>query len=110
MLTEAAAGVETDRLLVELQRVRTERATLRGNRLWAAMMLARKREVAVSILRGLPVRVGNLDPLVLNRALRGRPHEETYITVTAEMLDAIAEAGPIERLAKRVDEGASRAA
>lgn len=68
-------------------------------RLWAALMIARDVRTCESICRGLPVRVGNLDRFVLRRALRGshRLGRESYLLVTGEMLDAIAEAGIIER-------------
>ena len=64
---------------------------------WAAMMVARDVDTCGSILRGLPVRVGNLDRFVLRRALRGGPlpDPEAYVAVTAEMLAAITEAGPM---------------
>jgi hypothetical protein len=43
------------------------------------------------------VRAGTLDGLVLRRALRGAPMPpaESYLLVTAPMLDAVAEAGAI---------------
>jgi hypothetical protein len=68
-----------------------------SGRLWAAMMLTHDVRTCDSALRGLPVRAGNLDGLVLRRALRGGslPHPETYITVTGEMLAAVNEAGPL---------------
>jgi hypothetical protein len=61
------------------------------------MMVAREVDTCGSLLCGLPVRVGNLDRFVLRRALRGGalPDPETYVVVTAEMLAAIAEAGPM---------------
>jgi hypothetical protein len=62
------------------------------------MMLARDVDTCRSILRGLPVRVGNLDRFVLRRALRAAaplPDPEDYLLVDGEMLAAIAEAGPI---------------
>jgi hypothetical protein len=64
---------------------------------WAAMMLTRDLATCRSILRGLRVRAGNLDGLVLRRGLRGGslPDAEAFIEVTAEMLDAVAEAGPL---------------
>jgi hypothetical protein len=65
--------------------------------LWAAMMLALDVDTAGSILRGLRVRAGNLDGIVLRRALRGDPlpDAEDYIEVTPAMLEAIDEAGPL---------------
>jgi hypothetical protein len=68
-------------------------------RLWSALMLARGIETCESILRRLPVRAGNLDRVALQHALRGArlPSAETYIPVSDEMLDAIAEAGPLKK-------------
>ncbi|MGE5435489.1 MAG: hypothetical protein ACM3S3_11980, partial [Candidatus Doudnabacteria bacterium] len=65
--------------------------------LWAAMTLALDVDTAGSILRGLRVRAGNLDGVVLRRALRGDPlpDAEDYIEVTPAMLEAIDEAGPL---------------
>lgn len=64
---------------------------------WAAMMLALDVDTCRSIMRGLPVRAGNLDGFVLRRALRGGPLPDTevYIEITGEMLDAVDEAGPL---------------
>jgi hypothetical protein len=61
------------------------------------MMLALDLDTAGSILRGLRIRAGNLDGVVLRRALRGEclPDPEDYIEVTGEMLDAVNEAGPL---------------
>jgi hypothetical protein len=69
-----------------------------GRRLWAAMMLALEVDTWESIVRGLEVRVGNLDAVVLQRALRGArlPDPERYLLITPAMLDAIAEAGAFE--------------
>jgi|RhiMetdeSRZDD1v2_1073273.scaffolds.fasta_scaffold4238211_1 hypothetical protein len=68
-----------------------------SNRLWATIMLARHVDTCAAICRGDRVRVGNLDKFVLRRGLRGvEPSDpESYLLVTAEMLDAVAEAGPI---------------
>ena len=65
-------------------------------RLWSALMLTRDLETCESLLRRLPVRAGNLDAIALQHALRGArlPSANTYIPVTDEMLDAVAEAGP----------------
>lgn len=67
------------------------------SRIWAAMMLALDVDTCTSILRGLPVRAGNLDGFVFRRALRGGelPDAEAYIDMTPEMLDAVDEAGPL---------------
>jgi hypothetical protein len=64
---------------------------------WPAMMLALDLETCRSILQGRRVRAGNLDGFVLRRALRGAPlpDAEAYIAVTAEMLEAVNEAGAL---------------
>jgi hypothetical protein len=64
---------------------------------WAAIMLALDVETCESLLSGRFVRAGNLDGLVLRRALRGEPlpDYEDYIEIGAAMLDAVAEAGPL---------------
>jgi hypothetical protein len=61
------------------------------------MMLSFRVETCESILRGLPVIAGNLDPVVLRHALRGRPLPggDTYLHITDGMLDAVAEAESI---------------
>jgi hypothetical protein len=68
-----------------------------SSRIWATMMLALDVDTCESILSGLPVRAGNLDGFVLRRALRGGPlpDAENYFQVTAGMLDAVVEAGPL---------------
>jgi hypothetical protein len=60
-------------------------------------MLALDLATCGSILAGRRVRAGNLDGLVLRRALRGGPlpDAEDYIEVSGEMLDAVGEAGPL---------------
>jgi hypothetical protein len=70
------------------------------DRIWAAMMLALDASTCTSVLAGRRVRAGNLDAFFLRRALRGRrlPNAEAYITVTAAMLDAVHEAGPIPEM------------
>jgi hypothetical protein len=82
-------GPEAEKALREIE---AERA----RRLWSAMMLASRRDVCASIVRGLPVRVDQLEAAALRRALRGAtpPTGTDYLTVTADMLDAIDEAGP----------------
>jgi hypothetical protein len=64
---------------------------------WPAMMLALDLDTCRSILQGRRVRAGNLDGFVLRRALRGAPlrDAEAYIDVTAEMLEAVNEAGAL---------------
>jgi hypothetical protein len=61
-------------------------------------MMAVDLDTCGSVLRRLPVRAGNLDGFVLRRALRGGPlpDPESYLVVSPEMLDAVAEAGPLE--------------
>jgi hypothetical protein len=48
-------------------------------------------------VRGLPVIAANLDGEVLRRALRGAPlpPASEFIEVDVDMLDAVAEAGPL---------------
>jgi hypothetical protein len=95
--------LDTARLCILEERADRERRRAESRRWWAAMQLATDIHVCQSILRGLPVRVGNLDPFVLNRATRGGPpHPEAYLVVTSEMLDAVAEAGPIVRSRPRL--------
>lgn len=67
-----------------------------GRRLWAAFMLALDVDTCSSVLAGRRVMAGRLDGEVLRRALRGGPLPawDSYIDVTAEMLDAVVEAGP----------------
>lgn len=59
------------------------------------MVLTTDVQVAGSILRGLPVLARQLDAEAFRRALRGAPFPppEAYLSVTAEMLDAVAEGG-----------------
>jgi hypothetical protein len=74
-----------------------------SRRPWAAMMVALDVDTAGSILRGLRVRAGNLDGVVLRRALRGDPLPdlEDYIEITPAMLEAIDEAGPLSLPTKK---------
>jgi hypothetical protein len=67
------------------------------------MMVTLDVDTAGSILRGLRVRAGNLDGIVLRRALRGEPlpDPEDYIEVTPAMLEAIGEAGPLSLPTKK---------
>jgi hypothetical protein len=69
-----------------------------GVQVWAAMMLTSNLNVCQSVLRGLPVRAGNLDPEVLRHALRGEelPPANDYVAVSADMLEAVEEAAPFE--------------
>jgi hypothetical protein len=72
----------------------------RSSRVWAAMMLTENVAVFESILRGEAVLVSQLHAAILRRALRGRrlrdSDEETYLVVSDDMLDAVAEAGAIQ--------------
>jgi hypothetical protein len=80
------------------ERVIDEADRLYSRRLWAALLLALDLDTCRSILSGRAVRAGNLDGVVLRRALRGArlPDPESYFVVSHEMLDAVAEAGPLE--------------
>jgi hypothetical protein len=71
-------------------------------RIWSAYVLARDVWTCESILRGLPVIAANLDAEVLRRGLRGDPlpPASEFVLVDGEMLDAIAEAGPLTRKRK----------
>jgi hypothetical protein len=70
---------------------------------WAGVMLGLDLRTCRSILKGLPVRAGNLDAFVLRRAVRGGklPDAEDYIEISGDHLDAIAEAGPLPSPANR---------
>jgi hypothetical protein len=61
-------------------------------------MIALDLGTCVSILSGRRVIARNLDGFVLWRSLRGGPlpRPDSFVLVTAEMLDAVAEAGPLE--------------
>jgi hypothetical protein len=74
-----------------------------SRRFYAATMLTNDLDTCGSILRGLPVRAGKLDSFVFRRALRGDrlPDPESYLVVTDEMLDAIAESEPLSAKEKR---------
>jgi hypothetical protein len=77
-------------------------------RVWSAGMLALDRETFVSILRRLPVRAGNLDPVALRYARRGRrlPSANSFVPITDELLDAIAESESV--LVRRATQAAKR--
>jgi hypothetical protein len=79
--------------LTDAERHDAQHARTASCRLWAVFMIARSLESAESIVRRLPLRAGNLDGVVLRHALRGQrlPHPDTYLPVTAEMLDAVSE-------------------
>jgi len=68
------------------------------DRCWAAILLALDPATCASILERKPVRAGNCDAFFMRRALRGAdlPSAEDFVIVTLDMLDAIAEAGPVE--------------
>jgi hypothetical protein len=76
----------------------TEAARVEGRRAWAAILLALDLDTCVSILSGRRVLASNLDGLVFRRALRGDrlPPADGFVEVTDEMLDAVAECGPLE--------------
>jgi hypothetical protein len=82
-------GPEAEQALLEIE-------AARARRWWSAVMLASRRDVCRSILRGRPVRVDQLEAAPLRRALRGAtpPVDTDYITVNDDMLDAVDEAGP----------------
>ena len=69
----------------------------------AAVVLSLDLDVCRSILRGVPVRAGRLDAVVLRRALRGEPlpSADVYLAVDDDMLAAVVEAAPLPRKAKR---------
>lgn len=71
-------------------------AARESRRLWAAMMIARDVKTLDSIRRGLPVHRSRVDVKALVRAGRGAPTttSKEWVVVTADMLDAIDEAGP----------------
>jgi hypothetical protein len=75
-----------------------EAGRLASGRLWAATMLSLSLDTCRPILRGDPVLARQLDAVVLRRALRGEdlPPAGGFIQVTVEMLDAVAEAGPLQ--------------
>jgi hypothetical protein len=81
-MREAARAAEAERIA--------------NRRLWGVAMLALNLDVARSILLGKAVLAGSLDGVVLHHALRGGalPDPRSYIEITLEMLDAVAEAGP----------------
>ena len=71
--------------------------TSRPDYLWAAIVLCLTPATCSSVLAGRPVRAGNLDAFFFRRALRGGelPDPDSFVLVTAEMLDAVDEAGPV---------------
>jgi hypothetical protein len=77
-------------------------------RVWAAIVLVFDRETCVSILRRLPVRAGNLDPVALGFGRRGRrlPSANSFVPMTDELLDAIAESESV--LVQRAKQAANR--
>jgi hypothetical protein len=72
-------------------------------RLWSVFMISHTPEVAESVLSGRPVIARNLDAEALRRALRGGslPDPDVFVVISHEMLDAIAEAGPITPITPR---------
>jgi hypothetical protein len=81
----------------------TEAARVESRRVWAAMMLALDLDTCRSILSSRRVIASNLDAFVFRRALRGDrlPPADSFVHVTAEMLDAVAECGPLVVKRKR---------
>jgi hypothetical protein len=76
----------------------TEAARVESRQVWAAILLALDLDTCRSVLFGRRVIAGNLDALVFRRALRGDrlPPADSFVQVTEEMLDAVAECGPLE--------------
>lgn len=69
-----------------------------SRRFWAAMVVARDLSTFERVLEGLPVTERRLQPAALQRASRAGvfppPAAGAWVTVTHEMLDAIAAGGP----------------
>ena len=82
-------------MLADARSVEKERVA--SGRLWAATQLALDVDAWRSVLVGRAVLASKLDYLILRRGLRGAalPAADSFVAVTVEMLDAIAEAGPI---------------
>jgi hypothetical protein len=76
----------------------TEAARVENRRAWAAILLALDVDTCGSVLSGRRVLAGNLDGLVFRRALRGGPlpRADSFVLITDEDLDAVAEAGPLQ--------------
>lgn len=74
-----------------------EAERIRTRRLWAALMLTLDLAICCSLLLGRKVLAARLNPEVLRRALRGAalPDPDSYLPISVEMLDAVAEAGPL---------------
>ncbi|HEX3331229.1 MAG TPA: hypothetical protein VHS27_14985 [Gaiellales bacterium] len=72
-----------------------------ADRIWAAIMLCLTPDACASIIADRPVRAGNCDAFFLRRARRGAPlpAAEDYVCISEAMLDAIVEAGPVEKVA-----------
>jgi hypothetical protein len=77
--------------------VNAEAEHVQASRLWAGIMITPDLDTCRSLLLGRKILAGRLDGEVLRRALRGAPlpHAESYLEITTEMLDAVAEAGPL---------------
>lgn len=67
-----------------------------SRRIWAAVVLTGNVDVFVSVVAGRAVLAYQLDGEALRRAMRGSslPRPDTFIEITADMLDAVAEGGP----------------
>lgn len=72
-----------------------DEGSLALRRAWAAMVAATTVDTWASILRGRPVMARQVEPLALRRAYRGNVPLFEYVTLDADALDAIAEAGPV---------------
>jgi hypothetical protein len=89
----SSLGPEISRAIEELRESRRQES----RRLWGALMISLNIDVCHSILTGKPVLAGKLDGRVLHLALRGAqlPSPGEYVQVTAERLEAVAEAAPL---------------
>ena len=73
-------------------------------------MITADLDVARSILLGRRVPAFKLDSVVLRRAFRGAdlPPPGDYIEITADMLDAVAEGGPLDVSAASVSDSPTK--
>jgi hypothetical protein len=94
----AVDALENARLAVELEEeARRERARVASRRFWAAVLLVLDVDACESVLLGRPVLASKLDYVMLRRAVRGSalPPSDSFVRVTPDMLDAVAECGPL---------------